>query len=204
MSSRLKIPLFLVLGLAQLGAAGLSIARYETVLAHGTSYKIEVAPVDPADAFRGRYVAVQPSITVPLPIARETEQLLQSIQSGNAVVFVRLAADEQGFARAAGIVQERPEQGDYLQIAHAWSVWTPRPDEQVKADLTAYRLVFSFNRYYMNETAAPAAERSYSEAARRNASRRAWLTVRVKDGVGVTEGLFIDGAAIEEVVRQSR
>jgi hypothetical protein len=203
MSSRLKISLFLVVGLAQLGAAGWSIARYETVLASGTPYKIEVAPVDPADAFRGRYVAVQPSVTVPPPIAQETEQLLQSIQSGNAIVFVRLAVDEQGFARAAGIVQERPEQGDYLEIAHAWPVWTPRPDDPGRSDLTAYRLGFSFNRYYMNETAAPAAERSYFEA-RRNANRRAWLTVRVKDGVGVTEGLFIDGAAIEEVVRQSR
>lgn len=202
MSSRLKILLFLGLGLAQLGAAGWSIARYETVLASGTPYKIEVAPVDPADAFRGRYVAVQPAITVPQPIARETEQLLQAVQSGNAVVFVRLAADEQGFARAAGIVQERPEQGDYLEIAHAWPVWTPRPDDPGKSDLTAYRLVFSFNRYYMNETAAPAAEQRYSEAARRNANRRAWLTVRVKDGVGVTEGLFIDGVTIEELVRQ--
>lgn len=201
MSARLKVPLLVLLGVAQLAAAAWSIARYETILSSGTPYRILVEPVDPADAFRGRYVAVRPSITVPLPVDPETEKLLQSIQSSGARAYVVLATDEQGFARAAGIVQEPPAQGDYLEIDRAWPVWTPRPGDPGNSDLTAYSLAFSFNRYYMNEVAAPAAERRYAETARRDTRRRAWLSVRVRDGVGVIEGLFIDGVPIEEAVR---
>jgi len=45
------------------------------------------------------------------------------------------------------------------------------------------------------------AQPRYFQAAPRNANARAWLTVRVKNGIAVIEGLFIDGVAIEEIVR---
>jgi hypothetical protein len=96
------------------------------------------------------------------------------------------------------IVPEEPQDGDYLKIAGAWPTWTP---DSGKSELSGYTLQFSFNRYYMNESAAPEAEQRYFQALTRNANRRAWLTVRVKDGIAVIEGLFIDGVAIEEIVR---
>ena len=67
--------------------------------------------------------------------------------------------------------------------------------------MTGYTISFSFNRYYMNEAAAPMAEDKYVEASRRNAEARAWLNVRVKDGTAVIEGLVIDGVPIEELIR---
>jgi uncharacterized membrane-anchored protein len=79
MSGRIKIAVLAALSIAQIGAAGWSIARYETILASGTPYKIRTAPVDPADAFRGRYVMAQPSITITPPITAETG-LLDSIR----------------------------------------------------------------------------------------------------------------------------
>ena len=202
MSARLKFAVLLALSVAQLGAAGWSIARYETILASGTPYRIQTAPVDPADAFRGWYVAVQPSIALAEPIARETEQLLQSIGSGRGRAYVRLTTDAEGFARAAEILQDAPENGDYLEINRAWPTWRPRPDQPAQSERAGYTLLFSFDRYYMNEAAAPTAQQRYFQAARRNADTRAWLTVRVKDGIGVIEGLFIEGVPIEEVVRR--
>lgn len=201
MSARFKTAVLAALSIAQLGAASWSIARYETILASGTPYKIRTAPVDPADAFRGRYVMVQPSITITPPIAAETNELLDSIRYNNRTAYVRLAVDAEGFGRAAEIVPEEPQDGDYLKIAGAWPTWTPRTEDPSKSDLTSYTLQFSFNRYYMNESAAPEAERRYFQALPRDANRRAWLTVRVKDGIAVIEGLFIDGVAIEEIVR---
>jgi hypothetical protein len=63
-----------------------------------------------------------------------------------------------------------------------------------------YLLTFEFNRYYMNESAAPAAEQRYRESLGPNRPDRAWVTVRVRDGVGVIEGLFVDGVPIEQAI----
>jgi uncharacterized membrane-anchored protein len=202
MSARLKTAVLAALSVAQLGAAAWSIARYETILSSGTPFKILTAPVDPADAFRGRYVAVRPSITIAPPITAEMKALLDSIRYDSQKAYVRLAADPEGFARPAGIVLEEPRDGDYLKIAGTSAVWTPRSDDPGKSDLTAYTLQFSFDRYYMNEAAAPEAERRYAQAAPRRAASRAWLAVRVKNGIAVIEGLFIDGVAIEAIVRR--
>lgn len=201
MSARLKIAVLTALSIAQLGAAGWSIARYETILSSGARYKIRAAPVDPADAFRGRYVTVQPTITIPAPIATETKDLLDSVRDGGRTSYARLATDAEGFARAAGIAAEAPQDGDYLKIAGAWPTWTPRAEDPNRSDLTAYTIRFSFDRYYMTEAAAPRAQQQYDHVAARNAAPRAWLTVRVRNGIAVIEGLFIDGVAIEDLVR---
>ena len=56
MKSGQKIAALAVLCVAQLGAATSSIVRHESILRSGVPYRIRAAPVDPADAFRGRYV----------------------------------------------------------------------------------------------------------------------------------------------------
>jgi hypothetical protein len=55
----------------------------------------------------------------------------------------------------------------------------------------------------MSEAAAPEAQQRYADATSRNAATRAWLTVRVRNGVGVIEGLFIDDVPIEAIVALS-
>jgi uncharacterized membrane-anchored protein len=176
MSAPVKIAILVVLCLAQLAAAGSSIVKYETTLRSGALYRIRSIPIDPADAFRGRYVAVSPSITIPAPIDAETERLLLRIQSGERG-YVVLATDDEG-------------------IASAWPQWTATAQDATR---TGYTINFSFDRYYMNEQAAPEAENQFRAAARRNSASRAWLTVRVRNGAGVIEGLFVDGVPIEQL-----
>jgi uncharacterized membrane-anchored protein len=195
MSAPVKIAILVVLCLAQLAAAGSSIVKYETTLRSGALYRIRSIPIDPADAFRGRYVAVSPSITIPAPIDAETERLLLRIQSGERG-YVVLATDDEGFARVGQILMEPPAQGDYLAIASAWPQWTATAQDATR---TGYTINFSFDRYYMNEQAAPEAENQFRAAARRNSASRAWLTVRVRNGAGVIEGLFVDGVPIEQL-----
>jgi uncharacterized membrane-anchored protein len=200
-----KLPLN-VIGLAalcvvQLAAAGWSIARYETTLASGALYKFKTVPIDPADAFRGRYVAVQPAVTIPAPVPPETARILDTVGSG-AAAYVVLATDADGFARAASIVSEAPAAGDYVKVARSQMVPIGNPEAGRPIEMT-YQALLPFNRYYMNETAAPAAEQRYTGAVRRNAETRTWLAVRVRNGIGVIEGLYIDGVPIEDVVRSA-
>jgi uncharacterized membrane-anchored protein len=198
MTARLRLIGLVALGLAQVAAASWSVARYESTLSSGTQYRIHVAPVDPADAFRGRYVAVRPTIRILDPITPETERLLwarTSFLPGTA--YIVLENDAEGFARARQVVAEPPASGDYLKIARVSTAWDTRPSGQAKR--LGWDLTFAFDRYYMNETAAPAAAERYVNATRQSSSARAWLTVRVKNGVGVIEGLFIDGVPIEQL-----
>jgi uncharacterized membrane-anchored protein len=189
--------LLALLSAAQLGATSWSIVRYETTLAHGALYKVKTVPVDPADPFRGRYVAIQPAITLPAPVAPDVEQLFSDVRATGA--YVVLTTGEDGFARAAAVVSERPASGDFLEIARAWRRPIFDPQEQ-RVRETRYEIVLPFDRYYMNEAAAPAAERRYQESVRQNANAETWVAIRVRNGTGVVEGLYIDGVTIEEAI----
>lgn len=197
MSSRLKLALLGTLALLQIGVTASSILKYESTLRTGVLYRIPTMPIDPADPFRGRYVAVRPAITMRNPIAPETIDVLERMQNGEKG-YVVLASDDTGFARAAAVVREPPPQGDYLEIAHAWPEWEESRQPNTPSTRVGFTLLFSFDRYYMNDAAAPQAQQRAAEAARTRNESRTWLAVRVRNGVGVIEGLFVDGVPIEQ------
>jgi uncharacterized membrane-anchored protein len=199
MNTRIKVALLAVLSVLQLAATASSIARYESTLRTGALYRIRTEPVDPADAFRGRYVAVQPTIGLTAPLPAPTHEVVQRVQAGEKG-YVVLGADADGFAIAAAIRADPPSQGDYLEIKSAWDQWTRESEPGGRSRRTGYNLTFSFDRYYMNAAKAPQAERRYADAARRDPVTRAWVNVRVRNGVGVIEGLYVDGVPIEEAV----
>jgi uncharacterized membrane-anchored protein len=201
----MKIVLLVVLSAAQLTAAAWSIVRYELTLANGDVYKIKTVPVDPADPFRGRYVAIQPVLTLANPVDPEVGSLLDQIgvfrpNAARKTAYVVLSNDAAGFARADQVVSEPPRTGDYLEIAGA-RLRAIGPVEQGRQPEVVREVVLPFDRYYMAEAAASAAEQRYRETSRRGTNRDTWITVRVRNGVGVIDGLFIDGVRIEDAVR---
>jgi uncharacterized membrane-anchored protein len=199
MNTKVRLLALVGLGVLQVAAAGWSIARYETTLSSGTPHKIHVAPVDPADAFRGRYVAVRPSIRIPNPIDPQTERVLFATQAHEGTAYVVLETDGEGFARARQVVATPPASGDYLEIEQVSTAWETDPRHPGRPKVAGYDLDFAFDRYYMNEGAASAAEQKYIAATRQGSRQGAWLTVRVRNGIGVIDGLFIDGVPIEQV-----
>jgi len=202
MTTSAKVIALAVLSVAQLAAAGWSIARYESTLRSGALYKIRIEPIDPADAFHGRYVAVRPSIAVLTPDTSDLAERLRRIQQGDRG-YVVLGINADGFAIASDVVLTRPAAGDYLETAWVWERWNPTTGSGDTSRRVGYNVNFAFDRYYMNEAAAPLAEKKYFEVARRNSGGIAWLGVRVKDGVGVIEGLYLDGVPIEQVIASS-
>ena len=55
----LRLLLFLVVGLAQLAVPASVVWKRTQTLKEGRVWKFRTAPVDPEDAFRGRYVSLQ-------------------------------------------------------------------------------------------------------------------------------------------------
>jgi uncharacterized membrane-anchored protein len=181
----------LVLGIAaQWAVPGYLIQRGQVTLHEGTAYRFHTAPVDPVDPFRGRYVALDfeaASIT----LARHDPAL----RSGQRVYApIRVGAD--GYAVLDAPLPQPPGTGDYLVATVLW------------INANELRLQLPFDRYYLDETLAPEAERRYWDANRlrgetdEDPRRPAWAQVRVRGGYALIEELFIEDRPVRELLRE--
>jgi len=140
------------------------IIKKFNILKTGAEFKFKVYPVDPYDAFRGRYVSLN----------------AQQRSNGSGKYGV-IALDKDGFAEIIYISNNKPASGHYVtSIKRGW-------------------FTLPIDRYYMDEKFAPKAERLTQ---RREAGTEAYVTVRVKNGTLVVSGLYIDGVAIEDIIKQ--
>ncbi len=186
MNARLVLALYLVLSVVQLATPIGQIWKHEDLLQTGRTYKFRTAPVDPYDAFRGKYVS--------LAYANTTA----SIKTGDRVrprdiAYVILSQDENGFALFGEISDDPPISGDYLRVECQY---------MIGSDRAAFRL--PFDRFFMEESKAPLAEQAY----RRFGNRRnqvvaqAYALVRVKNGRGAIVDLFINDQPIQEFIKK--
>jgi len=182
MNSRLRLVLFVVVGLVQLAVAGGAIVESELALRTGEAFRFRIQPVDPVDAFRGRYVAIRFAVDrAPAPDDLDVKPGKQ--------VYLRLENDGEGYAVLGQASAEKPMSGPYLRL-RAGGIY---PDE----DGTRFVWVsMPFRRYYMDEDRAPAAERAVWGG--RRGQREASVSVRVRNGVGVIEELYIDDVPIHQ------
>ena len=182
MNRRLIIALFVVVAVVQLAVAGGAIIRSELALRYGESVRFRVQPVDPVDAFRGRYVAIRFAIDR-LPVADDLD-----LRPGKRV-FAPIEIDPDGFAILGRADVDPPASGPYLPLRAGG----------ISSDEEGNRYVWvsmPFRRYYMDEDLAPEAERAVWGGPR--GQREAFVSVRIRDGVGVIEELYVDGVPIHE------
>lgn len=162
----------------------------ELTLRFGEAFRFETAPVDPYDPFRGRYVALAFSVA-----NVSAEVVDKDLPSGET--FATIETDDRGYARIASLHRNPPPEGNYLAV------------DAFRMHNGTYRVSLPFDRYYMNELAAPEAERQYAAETRRREAegeegKGDYALVRVREGMGVIEGLYLNGGPIEEAVRSDR
>ncbi len=157
------------------------IAQREATLKHGSVFRFKTAPVDPYDAFRGRYVALRVDVNK----VRSEGPDLKYGQKVYAVLF----SNEDGIAQVSQITLQKPHENVYMSA-------TVRNVSHGEVALN-----LPIDRYYMEEKAAPQAERAYLEHSGRD-KRDAYIDVRVRDGFAVIEGLYIGGKRIEDVIKK--
>jgi hypothetical protein len=178
-----RLILFGLAALAQLAVPASMIARREYTLRHGQVFRLRTAPVDPYDAFRGRYVALtfdQRAVALPPDHGFSRRQRVHAL----------LAEDENGFAVFSGIQRERPASGPYLSTRIAY----------ITSHTNAF-LQIPFDRLYMMDTEAPEAERAYLHH-NRSTNRTAFVQIRIHRGFGVIEDLYLDGMPIRDYLAQ--
>ena len=182
MSRNLRFALFAVVALVQLAVAGSAIVKSELALRTGEAFRFRIQPVDPVDAFRGRYVAIR--------FAVDRAQVVE----GAAVrprkyIFVPIEVDADGFAALGWADVDPPDEGAYLRLRAG--VVTPDEDGNQQVWLQ-----MPFRRFYMDEDKAPKAERAVWS--QRRGQRNASVSVRIRHGVGVIEELYIDDVPIHQ------
>ena len=185
MRKELIVGLFASLIALQIAVPVSMIVKRESTLKYGTLFRFKTAPVDPYDAFRGRYVAIRADIN-----KVHKPEGMNYIHGQK--VFAQLTVDEKGFAQVSRITMQKPRDSAYLT---ATTVYPAGNDVELNLPV--------IDRYYMEEKAATRAEQAYREHSRRD-KRDAYVAVRVKDGFAVIEGLYVGDQRIEDVVRQSR
>lgn len=186
-SSPIVLVLFCAAALVQLGVATSQLWRSEWTLRTGKPYKFRTRPVDPYDAFRGRFVALAFE-------EREAPWEGSKPAKSGAKAYAVLGTDADGFAKVLRVAPAPPGSGDYLRVETGYSYATNHVS-----------FSFPFDRFYMEERKAPEAERVYRESNRLGeTNRNTYAVVRVRNGVGVIEDLFVGGKPIRERAATAR
>lgn len=96
-----KFTLYLLLGyfILQLVVPGYFVYRHYNTLYTGESYKFEVAPYDPYDPFRGRYVSLRTTLSLH---SKDGEYAL-------------LEKDSDGYTVISGWQAQKPKTGQYVK-----------------------------------------------------------------------------------------
>ena len=177
------IILFLIMALVQLFVPAKMIFDYEHIIRAGEAYKFKIAPVDPLDPFRGKYITLEfkdVTASVADPAAWKN----------NEDVYVVLQKDKYGFAAIHTVSKTRPSQKNHVEARVGFVGSTNDKKIFIK---------FPFDRFYMEETKASDAETLYREAAR-DSGQVAYAMVYIKDGNAALTDVFINDVSIQKIV----
>jgi uncharacterized membrane-anchored protein len=159
--------LWLVLGLVQVGVPVLMIVQKEAVMDRGVEIRLKLRPVDPADPFRGRYLALRYEV-------EERDYTLP--EDPTAPLFALLETGEDGFAVIREITTDASFPGA-LRV------------ERVTYDPARIRI--PWNRYFVNEERAPLIEEEVRNATRNGEGPPVYARLRIAGGDAVLTGLWI-------------
>ncbi len=182
--TRILALVFLLIALVQIALPAGRIRLYERTLRDGKAFKFRTAPVDPYDAFRGRYVALRFE-------AGDAAWSEKEPAGHDQTIFALVEIGADGFARFVSASPNPPASGDYLKAKSGYG----SNDKQVQVQVP-------FDRFYMEEKLAPEAERVYREHSANRSERDAYAIVRIRDGLGVIEQVFVGDKPLSEAARE--
>lgn len=148
---------------------------------------------DPYDPMRGRYVRLNPEFSVRLK--NKNTNLFRNDQE----IFAVLEKDEKGLAKFVDLVPKKPDGKKFLKVKYSWfqadyGKDPKNPKRNILLKTGQHRIRTPFERFYMNEKSAPAAEQMVREA---TADKKAVIRVKVyADGNAAIDSLLVDGKPV--------
>jgi len=175
---------FIITAIAQIAVPVQMIVQRETTLRNGELFLFETAPVDPFDAFRGRYVA--------LNFTQGSQTVKDMKFKRGSYIYMTVAADEDRVATLSEPSETKPSGVQCLKV-RVRSCWSDK-----------LRLSLPFDRFYMDEYKAKDAEDLYRKRNSRRSGKgsKCYAKVRILNGFAVLEDLIIDGKGIKEILNE--
>jgi len=182
---KLIIVVFILVAMVQLYVPAKMILDREDVLATGKEFKFKMEPIDPNDPFRGKYITLR---------YKEDRIQLQSenVWQRNEAVYVLLSTDKDGYATIRSVSKVKP--AGNLDFVKA------KVDFFTNDDNKNLIIEYPFDRFYMEESKAPAAEKVYNESLR-DTTQVAYALVNIKKGDAVLKDVLINGISLQEIVK---
>lgn len=178
----LLVLLFVIMACIQWIVPMQMVRDSRSTLVSGTEYKFRLAPVDPEDPFRGKYLDLD------FDISRVKVGTPPHWTSGDKV-FVVLETDSAGFARVNRLSREIPEPDtDFI---------ASRIRSAVGEDSLLVFIEYPLDRYYINEKIAGPIEEMIFEN-QRDSTKINYALVRVRAGKAILEELYIDEIPVSE------
>jgi len=180
--------LFGLMVLAQLFIAISMTTGYEEVIAQGREFRFRVAPADPNDPLRGRFMRLEfADIEVPVDTTEKWGH--------NVPVVVFLNEDKDGFAIPVMMVREGQN------IDDQGMEFCPAKLQYINRNAELAIIEYPFNRLYINENKAPIAEEIYAEAVRDTLSQT-YALVSISGGKAVLQDVYINDVSLIDLVDQ--
>lgn len=169
--------LFSIVAILQLLVPLYMVWHWENVLNTGRPFYWETAPVDPYDMLKGLYVD--------LGFKEQKGKILDDARLEYGQKAFAVVAEQDGKTVITGISIRQPQDDAFVRV-------TVQYIENGIAHVS-----LPFRRYYLPEGLAPAAERAYQKSAGKDGR----ALIRMKDGYGVVEQLYIGNQTIYEYLQ---
>lgn len=164
----------------------LMIRQQESILKEGAVYRFALQPIDPPDAFRGRYL----ELNFNMPSFPPPGELVEYGQK----VFLTVTKDSVGMGQFETLYADPPhDTPDYVTArvggTSSHEVYCFVPDEM--------------RRFYLNEDLAPLADKWYADLLSRDDRKAVQVTadLRILRGKALIEQLYFEGVPVAEYIR---
>ena len=172
-----RIIAFAIYAICLLGFPAKMILDQQAVFNEGTAYKFKCQPVDPSDPFRGKFVR----------LAFERIEAPTNEKSGNSLNYGLLDVDNQGYASVSKVVQQYNPDQAMVELNFNYST-----------DSTSI-FTLPFDRLYMNENKAQAAEDLYRNALG-DPNQDVYAKVYISDGRYLLDDVYVNGVPLKEKI----
>lgn len=171
---------FLVYAALLLAFLLFTVGTQRSVLAEGNVFKFKCLPVDPTDAFRGKYVQ--------LGFDNNSLKTDLSVIDTDKPIYGKISVDQDGYAFVSEISNQIFDNQPYLLLGN------------FEIDDSIFHFQYPFDRLYMNEAKAPKAEELYRDLVRQ-ADSDVYAKVFINNGRAILDDVFAGETALKELIR---
>lgn len=194
MYKKYVFPIFILIAFIQLAIPVKSIYDQEQILAHGKEFKFRTAPVDPNDPFRGKYVALRfKENTINVAPYEKWKQ--------GDKIYAHIDEDKNGFAQLTYASETEPTRHKHYIVAKIQRVKTSMDKKNIITNIEI-SIQYPFDRFYMEESKAKAAEDLYRKSTA-DQKKITYALVNVKKGKATLKDVMIDGVSIQKLVEMT-